>query len=457
MSDTAAPTNPYLQGNFAPVATETTATDLPVTGSLPDALDGLLLRDGPNPAGTPAANHHWFLGDGMIHGVRLRGGRAEWYRNRWVRTEQLGAATSMAAAPTSAVRTTISGTGGVNVVGHAGRILALGEVGLPWRLDAELATVGEEDFAAALGTSVTAHPKFDPVTGEMVFFGYDFGPVNLRYHVADRSGALVHSVEIDTPRPTMMHDFGVTATRVVFMDLPVVFDLEVILAGRQMPFRWDADAGARLGVMPRRGHSDDVVWIEIDPCYVFHPFNAYDDGDRVVMDVIRYPKMFATDLLGPNEPNLGSVWRWVIDPTAGRVEAAALDDRGQEFPRVAPGSETRPYRYGYSVSSRAASGLFEFNEVRKRDFRDGSESAYHPGAGRHPGEAVFVADPDASAEDDGWLLSVIYDAATDRSDVVVLDARDLEAGPVATVALPVRVPYGFHGNWLAATTVDGCP
>lgn len=450
-------TNPYLVGNYAPVTDETTAETLEVTGQVPEGLDGLLLRNGPNPFGPVDPSHHWFLGDGMVHGVRFSGGRAEWYRNRWVRTDALEANGGPAAADLSPARRGMPGKGGVNVVSHAGRILALGEVGLPWLLDDELETVGEYDFAGGLGTSMTAHPKMDPATGEMIFFGYDFGPVNLRYHVADATGALVHSVEIETKGPTMMHDVGVTATRTIFMDLPVVFDLDVIAEGRQMPFRWSDTYGARLGVLPRLGTSADVTWIDIDPCFVFHPLNAYDHPDdvaagldaRIVMDVVRYPKMFATNLVGPHEPTLGSLVRWTIDPRNSSVDTTVLDDRPQEFPRVDPRVETREHRVGYSVALRGTGG-FDSGDILRRDLRTGEVTAHSMGGHRFPSEAVFVPRGADAAIDDGWLLATVYDDSTGRSEAIVLDAQDLAADPVATVHLPVRVPFGFHGNWVAA-------
>jgi len=444
MSTTSAPTtNPYLQGNYGPVAEEVTAHDLAVSGRLPAELDGLLLRNGPNPYGPVEANHHWFLGDGMLHGIRLRDGRAEWYRNRWVRTEVLAEHSPMAAAGAVAGRTTMAGKAAVNVIRHARRTLALGEVGLPWLIGDDLETLGEHDFGGAVDSNVTAHPKIDPVTGETVFFGYGFED-QMHYHVADASGSIVHSTAIAV-RPSMMHDVGVTATRTVLMDLPVLFSFDALTAGRAMPFAWDAGAGARLGVLPRRGTDADVTWIDLDPCYVFHVVNAHDEGPRIVMDVVRYPKMFDTDLLGPAEPQLGSLVRWVIDPDAGRIESSVMDDRPSEFPRVDPRVETLPHRLSYRVGLR--SGGFDGEVVVQRDHTTGAERIHAFGPGRVPGEAVVV--PAAGApEGSGWVLTVVYDAATDRSDVVVLSEADVDGDPVATVHLPVRVPFGFHGNWI---------
>ncbi|MGY6501229.1 MAG: carotenoid oxygenase family protein [Acidimicrobiales bacterium] len=442
-------TNPYLVGNYAPVTEERTVTDLTVTGTLPAALSGRLLRTGPNPAGPVGANHHWFLGDGMVHGIEIDGGRARSYRNRFVRTPSVAAARpdlpAVGAAPPGSVN---PGSGAVHVIEHAGRVLALGEVGLPYELTSELETVGPYTFGGDLLTSMTAHPKRDPETGDLHFFGYDFGPVHLRYHRADATGRLVQTEIIETPAPTMMHDFNVTATRIVFMDLPVVFSMDRLASG-SMPFAWDPEYPARLGVMPIGGSGSDVRWYDIDPCYVFHPLNAYDDGDRIVIDVVRYPTMFDRSTIGP-EGDPSALWRWVVDPTAGTVTETQLDDRPTEFPRVPDALVGRRHRFGYGAARDAqlVDETFDTEGLVKYDMVDDRSEVHQAGPGRYPGEAVFVADPDGTAEDDGWLLSVVYDASTDRSDVIVVDARDLTAPPAATVQLPVRVPFGFHGSWV---------
>ena len=444
----AAAENQYLRGNFAPLRSEGHADDLRVEGTIPDGLDGHLLRTTPNPAGAVGPTHHWFLGDGMTHGIELCDGRAVGHRWSWVRTPGVEAATGLAAAPL--IDPAARGNGNVNVIGHAGRILALSEVGLPWQLTTDTATVGQWDFDGALqpAWNVTAHPKIDPVTGELLFFGYDFGPTTLRYHRADADGTLVQTEDIATEGPTMMHDFNITETRVVFMDLPVVFDLNLLVDGMTMPFRWDDDYGARLGVMPRTGGSDDVQWIEIDPCYVFHPFNAYDDGDRIVVDVARYDRMFATSRIGPEEPRAARWFRWTIDPGSGTVREEQRGDESIEFPRIDDRFIGRRHRIGWA--GRMKEG-FVTEALLRYDLDAGTTQTWDPGPDRSLSEAVHVpARPDAP-EGDGWLLAPVFDRTTERSAVVILDAADLPAGPVATVHLTTRIPFGFHGNWIPAT------
>ena len=449
------PGNPYLVDNFAPVRDERDDADLEVTGSIPPELHGLLLRNGPNPIVDPdPASYHWFLGDGMLHGIELTGGKAG-YRNRWVRTSEACAA--LGEAPPVDAPPPVNGLGAkanTHVVTHAGRIFALVESSLPTEVRADLSTVGATDFDGALTTPFTAHPKLDPVTGELHFFGYDFfGPPFLRYHVLDARGALVRTEPIAIPGPVMMHDFAITNRSVVFLDLPVVFD--VALVGKQpFPFTWRPEHGARVGVMPRTGASDDVVWCEIEPCYVYHPLNAYDDADgNVVMDVVRYPDMFQAEVFGPGATASPTLERWNIDPAKRRVATELVDDVGQEFPRIDERVTGRVHRYGYTVEVAVGDHWNGLGGLRKHDLVAGAVERHDPGAGRQASEPVFVpASPDAG-EDEGWILSVVYDAGRDTSDLIVVDATDFTAPPVATVHLRRRVPFGFHGSWMSGASL----
>ena len=449
-------TNPYLTGNFAPVRDERDDADLEITGALPPELDGLLVRNGPNPVTDLApGDYHWFLGDGMLHGIELSGGTAR-YRNRWVRTDGACAAlgeTRPAGQPDD-VFAGGSSLANTAVVPHRGGLLALVEVCLPTRVGNDLATVGRFDFGGALRGAMTAHPKYDPITGEVLFFGYDMvGPTFLRYHVVGPDGSLVKSEDITLPEPVMVHDFAVTATRVVWFDLPVVFDLST-LGTRPFPAAWDPGHHARVGVMPRDGSDADVVWIDIDPCYVFHPANAYDDADgNVVVDVVRYDDMFATDRFGPSTAAGTTFDRWTIDPRGRTVSTERLDDVIQEFPRIDDRIMGRPHRYAYAAAVEMGEHWQSPTGLRKHDVVSGTTVGHEVGPARHASEPVFVpAAPDAG-EDHGWVLSVVYDEARDASDVIVVDATDFAAPPVATVHLRSRVPYGFHGSWVPGASL----
>ena len=427
--------NPYLLGNYGPVPDEISTTDLEVTGTIPPELNGRYLRIGPNPYRMPAGAYHWFIGDGMVHGVELREGRANWYRNRWVRTDAI--ATAMGETTVGGPKPPMYDSSNTNVLGFAGRVLALTESSMPYELSPSLETLRRFDFGGPLPTGFTAHPKVDPVTGEMHAFAYWFAEPYLTYHVIDPNGVLVRSEPITLPRSVMMHDFAITRSHVLFFDTPVVFDLGVL----PFPFRWAPEHATRIGVMPRTGGDADVRWFEIERCTLFHPMNAYDDGDTIVVDVPRHASFMEHDPEGPIGGSDVTLRRWTIDLAAGTVRDELVDDRAQEFPRVNETLLASKHRYGYAAG-------FPNTEYFKHDFDRGSVEVHAFGAGRAPGEFVFVPSAAATSEDDGWLMGFVYDAATDRSEYVILDAHDFTAAPVATVKLPRRVPFGFHGNWI---------
>jgi len=456
--------NPFLQGNFGPWRMEGDAPDLTVIGELPRELHGTYYRNGPNAAFEPMGRYHWFDGDGMIHAIHIEDGRAH-YRNRWVASEGLKEerAAGRALYPglldmgvTEAPRFKV--TANTNVVFHANRLLALVENSLPTELDARtLETRGLHDFAGKLAGPMTAHPKLDPVNGEMLFFGYSPFPPFLQYHVVDAAGAFVHSEPIDLAWPSMIHDFAVTENHVVFLLCPLVFDLSKIGSSGSV-FSWEPERGTRIGVMPRRGRSADVRWFDTDPCYVFHPLNAYDDGDQVVLDVHRYEQLLFMSPKAARDPQwrdsqVARLHRFRLDLAQGSLRSDALDDHEGEFPRVDERLVGRKHRFGYFATVGPEGNptlLPEFTSVAKIDIERGSQVEVHPhGAGNGCGEPVFIPRQPDAAEDDGWVTYLAYDQARNASELVVLDARDFTGEPVARVMLPNRVPYGFHGNWVA--------
>jgi carotenoid cleavage dioxygenase len=442
--------NPYLEGNFAPVLEERTDDrELDVTGVVPPDLEGRLLRNGPNPVSSPAdpADYHWFLGDGMIHAVTLAGGKATGYRNRWVRTRALAA--QVATVSPRGPSEPIDGRANTHVIRHAGTTLALVESGFPHALSPELDRARIHDFDGSLSSPMCAHPKVDPETGELVFFGVDlFGPPFLRYHVVDATGQLVRTEDIDVPRATMIHDFGLTATRAVFLDLPIIFDMDLAAQGRSLPFRWEPEAGTRIGVMPRDGGGEDVRWISMDPSYVFHVVNAYDEGDLAVLDVVRYDAAFDTAPGGAIARTQPTLHRWTVDPAGNRVREQTLDDTPVEFPRIDPAAAGTRHRYAYLTQLGDDPSRPSFQQLVKYDLVRDEVVRFDPGPLRSPTEPVFVRAADGTNEDEGWVLSVVYDAARGASDLVILDATSFAGPPVATVHLPARVPFGFHGSWI---------
>jgi carotenoid cleavage dioxygenase-like enzyme len=437
----------FRTGNYAPVPDELTAFDLPVRGRIPAELNGWYLRNGPN-ARTGAA--HWCVGDGMVHGVRLENGRAAWYRNRWVRTESFEHPIGL--YNDDGTRNLHSSIANTHVVRHAGKTLALMEFSLPYEISNDLETVGVYDFGGKLNDSMTAHPKICPVTGEMHFFGTgNILEPHVVYHRADADGGLTVNRPIDVPALTMMHDFALTAEHVVFLDLPLVFDLRVALAQqdvrelRDLPYRWDDDYGARLGVLRRDDPYGPMRWLDIDPCYVFHIANAYDvrsaNENSVVLEVVRYPEIWRDSSKFSAD---AALWRWKLNLDTGVVEESQLDDRGVEYPRVDDRLAGAAARYSVAVGSDA---------LVRYDLQRGTASEQRFGGGGRgapsaPSEAVFAPAAGESDELAGWYLTYVYDPVADGTDLVVIDASDFEGEPVARVRLPRRVPHGFHGNWI---------
>lgn len=438
MSEAVANDQPFwLTGNFAPTMEEVTDNQLKVTGTIPAELNGRYFRNGANPkhGDTP----HWFLGDGMIHGLELSNGKANWYRNRWVKTPILDAVDDDSVASMGDLTRSLANT---HIVGHAGKILALEEGHWPFELSKDLETVGPYNYNGKLETGMTAHPKICPETGEMLFFAYGVMPPYLTYHRANAEGELVQSEAIEVPGATMVHDFNITRNHVIFMDLPLVFNFENA-ANAGIPIQWSDDYGARLGVMPRNGNNSDVVWYDIDPCYVYHPLNSYEDGDDIVIEVCRMEHS-----MKPNAKEVPPMMhRWTIHTKTGRVTESQIDDRSVDFPRVPDSLIGLRHRYGYTAEF--ASGLPYAAAFRKYDMHSGNSVAHQLREGCMGGEPVFVPAANAENEDDGYLLSYVYDQHNSTSELVVVDAGTMDDEPVARIHIPARIPAGFHGSWIA--------
>ncbi len=440
--------NRYLVGNYAPVTEEVTATDLEVIGELPRELNGRYLRNGPNPIEpVDPATHHWFIGDGMVHGIRLREGRAEWYRNRYVGSSHVS---QVRDTPDIAGRNWNNSTGGpnTNVGSFAGTTWAMVEAGgCPVELTYELETVGRNDFFGTLPGAFTAHPKIDPTTGEMhaIVYAWAEWMDHVQYVRVGKDGRVNRTVDIPLPGMSMVHDMSITDRYVVVYDQPVLVDFDLAFSGRSFPFRWSDDYGNRVGLMPRDGTAADIVWVDVPVGYVFHPLNSYDTPDgKVVLDVCFYDVMMRHDMNGPFGDSLPKLVRWEIDPTTKRVGVTTIDDTPNEFPRHRVALTGKSYRFGYCAQPDPDSMHWP---TLKHDLRTGKREMFDHGPGRAAGEPVFVARPGGTDEDDGWLVTFVHDGNTDSAEFAVLDARDFGRGYVAQVKLPQRVPFGFHGNW----------
>lgn len=451
--------NPYLQGNFAPINTEITTDSLEVIGELPPDLSGIFVRNGPNPQRNPIGQYHWFDGDGMLHGVQLHHGKAT-YKNRYVRTKgwniehEAGKAiwTGMLEPPQLDNPYGISkNTANTALVWHNKQLLALWEGGAPHHISIpDLETIGEYTYNDKLVSAFTAHPKVDPVTGEMMFFGYSFRPPYLQYGIVSAQGELLSTVPIEIPMAVMMHDFAITENYSIFMDLPLTFSVERMQRGEPM-LMFEKDRPSRFGIIPRHGDNSNIRWFECPSCYVFHTLNAYEAGEEVVLIACR---MNSTNVLISNDTysdpleGIPFLHRWCFNLSTGTVTEEQLDDVPGEFPRVNENLLGRKTQYGY-VGKIVYSQNPLFEGVIKYDFEKGTSQTHEFGKNRYGGESVFVPSSNATAEDAGWLITFVYDQNSQRSELLVINAEDMTSEPIARVIIPQRVPYGFHGTWIS--------
>lgn len=462
-----------LQENFAPVMAECTAPDLIVEGELPVGLAGTLYRTGPNPMFPPLGEkHHWFLGEGMVHAIHIEDGKAS-YRNRWVETDLYKAQrqegrrlkdTTFEGAGEPGFEHISRNVANTNIVWHGDKLLAIDEGSSPVSMDpVTLETHGPWDFEGKYKGPMTAHPKIDPVTGEMLFFGYMAsgpGSKDYAYNVIDASGKLTKAEMFEGPYACMMHDFITTDEHVIFPLFPATIDIDRIMKGGPM-IAWDQEERTYLGVMARNESVEKIRWFEGDPCYVYHPMNAFSikEGGKVklVADMMKYnrvplfPNADGSELRELGE-DAGQLVRWVMD-LSGNTNSyteTQLTDVAGEFPRIDERRTGLSYRQGFyaTILGEKEAGT-PFDTIVHADLETGQTVMYRPGPGKHVHEPVFVPRSKTAAEGDGYLVTLVYDKATNLSDFIVLDTGDISKGPIATVHLPIRVPFGFHGNWRA--------
>ena len=461
------PDHPQLAGNYAPIRMECDVDDLIVRGEIPADLDITYYRGGPDPQFPPLGEYHWFAGDGMVHMFRVENGRVR-YRNRWVRTVKwalerregrslFNPFNPMLDDPIAkGVRN--DSLANTNVIWHGGKLFALEEGHAPFELDPDtLESVGTWRFDGQLKGPMTAHPKIDPKTGELLFFGYmASGPftAGMSYQTVDAGGTLTRSERFEAPFASMVHDFIATSEHVIFPIFPVTGDLARLAQGGPA-FAWEPDKGTHIGVMRRDGSASEMRWFETDPCFVYHPMNAYTEGNRIIAHVMQFEEvpLFPRPDGTPTDPakTQARLCEWTIDlaSNANSVQRRYLDDLTGEFPRLDERFACGSYRHGYYAGLTDAAGEegTAFNAVVHHDFANGRREQYQLPAGDVTGEPIFVPRSKAAAEGDGYLLSLVYRANENRSDLMFLDATNVTNGPIACAELPHRVPYGFHGNW----------
>lgn len=444
--------NPYLHGIHAPLSEEYDLTQLEVHGTIPPELDGEYIRIGPNPMEIKEEGaYHWFVGEGMVHGVCLQGGEAKWYRNRWIRSTEVSL--KLKEEPKPGVRNPSFDNPNTNVLEHAGKIWALVEAGgHPVELTPVLDTRAHNPFSGTLKSAFSAHPHRDPATGELHAVCYDADNPNLLSHVVvDVDGKVRRTMPIPVKNGPSVHDCMITENYVVVMDLPVTFSMKMLLSGARFPYRWNDKHEARIGLLPREGKAEDMIWCPIEPCYIFHIANAFEREGRVVLDVVVHTDMFNSDqFFGPEGSNSGFE-RLVIDINEKSITREVISTDNQEFPRIDERRISQPYRYAYTVATGNPTTA-EVSDTRlfKYDLESGTQQVHDFGEGHVLGEFVFVPESDEAGEDQGWVMGYVVDRNNNQTKLAIIRADDFEAEPCAVVIIPHRIPPGFHGNWVAA-------
>jgi carotenoid cleavage dioxygenase len=454
--------------NRGPIPFEADAPFLRIVGELPRELNGTLYRNGPNPQ-FEVSGAHWFVGDGMLHAFHLANGRAS-YRNRWIRTPKWqaehdagralfgGFGRKLPGAPAAPNQDT--GVANTNIVFHAGRLLALEEGHPPTEIEPEtLNRRGYADYNSGIAGPFTAHPKIDPVTGEMVFFGYNAaGPFTptLSFGSINSSGAVTRFDRFEAPYSSMVHDFIVTENHLLFPVLPITGSMERAMKG-QPAYAWEPEKGAYVGVMKRGAAAKDITWFRAESCYVFHVMNAWEDGNHITADVMQCDEapLFTHPDGRPTDPqkSRARLCRWVFDLSGNtdRFTQTYLDDIAGEFPRIDDRRAGLASQHGWYACANPRLPVFgPLSGIVHVDGKGSRLGQYLLPLGDTISEPVFVARGPDAAEGDGWLLAVVWRARENRSDLAVFNATDVEAGPVALVQLGHRVPDGFHGNWVDA-------
>lgn len=440
-----------MTGGYRPVAVESEVLSPRVSGTIPAGLSGTLLRIGPNPIGpVDPARHTPLTGDAMIHALKITDGRAQWYRNRWLRTDKITKA--LGELPTPGPRHGLSDNANAAIIQHAGHTYALGDDGiLPTLINpTDLTTIARSDFDATLPAGFTSHPILDPVTGELHAITYHHAdPHHIHYHVIGTDGHLTHTVPITTKNTPMIHAFSLTDRHAVIYDLPVTYDPHAAHTGSRLPYTWDENHGARLGLLPRHGTDADILWMDIDPCYIFHTLNAFETGNHLTLDVIRHERAFDTNPTHPTEA-APTLHRYTIDTHAGTVTETTLDHQPQEFPTIDPRHHTTPHRYAFTTQLNPHQpGALAGPAILRHDLHTHTTDTHHHGPDREAGETTFIPRTPTSPEADGYLITTVYKHTTDTTDITITDTHTFTSAPIATIHLPVRIPHGHHTTWIA--------
>lgn len=449
--------NTFLDGIWAPWPAECNINDVVVIGEIPKELNGTFYRNGPNPQYIYSKNYHMFEGDGMIHAVSFNNGQVR-YKNRWIRTEKFlaernarkslfgGMRDSMVCD--DSVKNVSRNTANTNVIWHHNTLLALNEGGQPVKVDINDLTQCETyTFNQVLDRSMMAHPKIDPVTGELIFYSY-FGP-DFKYFIANKNGEISYQAKITMPFLCMMHDFAITENFSIFPLFPLTWDIQRIIQGETI-FKWEPNLNTRFAIMPRYGNDNNVIWFEDKAALGFHVVNAREEAGKIILEMVVMDDIpndavaFADDSI----TYINYLTRWIFDLKKKTLVKERLDDINMEFPRIDERFTGRNYRHSYMNCTINKKSPNSYDSIVHWDLKNNKKQIYNFGADSFPLEPVFVPRSPHAPEGDGFLLSYVYRETINRSDLVILDAQHVDDEPLAIIQLPHRVPFGFHGCWV---------
>lgn len=451
------PNNLFLQGIWEPLPLECDVNDPIVIGKIPKELNGTFYRNGPNPQYVYSDKYHMFEGDGMLHAITFHQGTVK-YLNRWIRTERFlaerharkslfGGMRDLMYCDES-VKNCSRNTANTNVIWHHNQLLALNEGSLPFKIDKNDITQGDVyTFNLMLDRTMMAHPKIDPVSGELLFYSY-FGP-DFRYFISDRQGKISYQKTLSMPFNCMMHDFAITENFSILPLFPLTWNFQRVMQGEPI-FKWEPQLNTRFGILPRYGNEKNIIWFEDEAALGFHVVNAYEKKDKIILEMVIIDDIpenthaFGDD----NVSYINYLTRWIFDLKKRKITKERLDSKNVEFPRIDERFTGRRSHHAYMNSTQDEKLPHLFDSIVHYDMRTNSKQIHHFGKGSFPLEPIFVPRSKNSFEGDGFLLSYVYRENEKRSDLVILDAQHVDDEPIAVVQLPHRVPFGFHGCWV---------
>ncbi|MCY6413944.1 carotenoid oxygenase family protein [Acinetobacter sp. VNH17] len=436
----------YQKMVYRPV-NEAEISSFKVNGEIPKHLHGLLLRIGSNPIYVKKPTlFEWYMGDGMVHGLKLQNGEAVWFKSKMIATDTVQKYKNQQCV--QGYRRGAHDVINTNIFKHAGKLWAVIEAGaFPICMDYELNSERYQLFNSDADLPFTAHPRKDQKTGHLHAICYDaLDRKNAYYQVIDEQGELIHVTQIPLQHGPMIHDCLITEQEVIVFDFPLTFSLTRLFTGKSVPYQWNEQHQARIGILAKYGQAEKIRWINVDPCFVFHAANAYrDNKNQIVLDVLVHQNDFEHSQHAAYEDQYGILERWTIDSSLNSIHRIVVDTGIQEFPKIDERYIGSPYRYLYTLGF-PQDGLF--NVLKIHDLVLQTCLNYDFGQQWAISEVTFVPEHSQSAEGQGHLMTYLHHIHGEASKVVILKVNGVETSVQAEIELGVRVPLGFHCNWI---------